>query len=73
LAEAQERSVREGLTAAGVDTLEIGTAEPLVDTLRRFLDLRRLRQRRGLLAGARQGAAPFYPHPGPGTAPPTPR
>ena len=28
---------------AGVDTLELGTAEPLVDTLRRFLVLRGLR------------------------------
>jgi uncharacterized protein (DUF58 family) len=65
LALAHERSVLDGLTGAGVDTLELGTAEPLLDTLRRFLALRRLRRNQ------RAATAPRNPGPsGPTTARP---
>ncbi|ACB34581.1 protein of unknown function DUF58 [Leptothrix cholodnii SP-6] len=52
LAQAHERRVLDGLAGAGVDTLELGTAEPLLEALRRFLALRRLRRNQ------RAGAAP---------------
>ncbi|MDP4300471.1 DUF58 domain-containing protein [Leptothrix discophora] len=64
LAAEREAALRQGLAAAGVDTLELDTAEPLLDALRRFLDLRRVRQRQGAagssLAG---GAARAVPNP----------
>ena len=62
LAAEREATLRAGLTAAGVDTLELDTAEPLLETLRRFLDLRRVRQRQGAagssLAGGSRRPAP---------------
>ncbi len=58
LAAEREALLRQGLTAAGVDTLELDTAEPLLDTLRRFLDLRRVRQRQGAAGSALAGAGP---------------
>jgi uncharacterized protein (DUF58 family) len=44
-AEHREHLVREGLTRAGVDTLEISTQEDLVDSILRFTDLRKRRFR----------------------------
>ncbi len=44
-AEQREILVRDGLTRAGVDTLEISTQEDLVDSILRFTDLRKRRFR----------------------------
>jgi uncharacterized protein (DUF58 family) len=57
LAAEREATLRQGLDAAGVDTLELDTAESLLDALRRFLDLRRLRQRQGAAGSALAGGA----------------
>ncbi|MGY0194654.1 DUF58 domain-containing protein [Leptothrix sp. BB-4] len=69
LAAERETALRQGLTAAGVDTLELDTAEPLLDTLRRFLDLRRVRQRQGAAGSALAGGR--RPGPTPNTSPST--
>jgi uncharacterized protein (DUF58 family) len=42
-AEARERKVRGALGGAGVDTLELSTADDLVDSILRFADLRKNR------------------------------
>ncbi len=68
LAAEREARLRQGLTAAGVDTLELDTAEPLLDTLRRFLDLRRVRRRQGAAGSSLAGSRL---HPTPGRAPPS--
>ncbi|RZS57188.1 DUF58 domain-containing protein [Sphaerotilus mobilis] len=75
LAAEREARLRQGLTAAGVDTLELDTAEPLLETLRRFLDLRRVRQRQGA-AGSSLAAGGTRPSPlstPPSPAAPRPR
>jgi uncharacterized protein (DUF58 family) len=69
LAAEREARLRQGLNAAGVDTLELDTAEPLLETLRRFLDLRRVRQRQGAAGSALAGGA--RPPSGAGPRPPT--
>ncbi|CAL95477.1 DUF58 domain-containing protein [Azoarcus olearius] len=48
-AEAREAALRKGFAEAGVDALELSTADDLVDTLLRFAELRRWRSR---LSGA---------------------
>ncbi len=45
IAAQREAQLREGLAAAGVDTLELATDDDLVDALVRFVDLRRRRTR----------------------------
>ena len=45
IAARRERELREGLAAAGVDTLELSTADDLADALLRFADLRKRRAR----------------------------
>jgi uncharacterized protein (DUF58 family) len=45
LAEEREQSLRTAFRAAAVDTLELSTGDPLVDTILRFADLRRQRSR----------------------------
>ena len=45
IAAQREAELMEGLTRAGADTLELSTDDDLVDTLMRFIDLRRRRQR----------------------------
>jgi uncharacterized protein (DUF58 family) len=45
LADQRETELRESLARAGVDTLELSTEDDLVDTLLRFVDLRRQRAR----------------------------
>ncbi len=44
-AEAREAALRDALARAGVDTLELATDDDLVDTVLRFVDLRRQRAR----------------------------
>lgn len=44
-AEAREENLRIGFTAAGVDVLELATDDDLVDTMLRFVDLRKQRTR----------------------------
>ena len=46
-AAARETSLRTGLARAGVDTLELSTADPMLDALLRFMDMRRRRVRTG--------------------------
>ena len=72
LAQAHERRVMDGLSGAAVDTLEIGTAEPLLETLRRFLALRSLRRNQRAAPHARSAsiAAPARSQP---ALPETPR
>ena len=72
LALAHERRVMDGLSGAAVDTLEIGTAEPLLETLRRFLALRSLRRNQRAAPHARSAsiAAPARSQP---ALPETPR
>jgi uncharacterized protein (DUF58 family) len=45
LAEEREQALRTAFRAAAVDTLELSTDDPLVDTILRFADLRRQRSR----------------------------
>jgi uncharacterized protein (DUF58 family) len=44
-AQRREASLRRSLAQAGVDTLEVSTADALADAIRRFADLRRQRSR----------------------------
>jgi len=44
----REAQLRQRLTRAGVDTLELATDEDLLDALLRFMHLRGMRLRRGL-------------------------
>jgi uncharacterized protein (DUF58 family) len=44
-AERRETALREALAAAGVDTLELGTEDDLVDSVLRFADLKKQRSR----------------------------
>ena len=44
-AERRETTLREALTRAGVDTLELATDDDLVDAILRFSDLRKQRSR----------------------------
>jgi len=43
LAEEREQALRTALRAAAVDTLELSTADDLVDSIMRFADLRKRR------------------------------
>jgi len=63
IAAQREAQLREGLAAAGVDTLELATDDDLVDALVRFVDLRRRRTRLsgGSLPAHLQAAAPPPP------------
>jgi uncharacterized protein (DUF58 family) len=45
IAEAREAALRESLSRAGVDTLELATDDDLVDSVLRFADMRRQRSR----------------------------
>ena len=45
IADAQEATLREQLARSGADTLELATADDLLDTMLRFCDLRRQRAR----------------------------
>ncbi|MEO6749096.1 MAG: DUF58 domain-containing protein [Casimicrobiaceae bacterium] len=45
IAARRERALREGLATAGVDTLELSTADDLAEALMRFADLRKRRAR----------------------------
>ncbi len=51
-AERRENALREGLTHAGVDTLELATDDDLMDAILRFADLRRQRSRIATGGGA---------------------
>ena len=53
-AQAREENLREALASAGVDCLELSTAEDLPQSLLRFIDLRKRRSR--LSGGASMGA-----------------
>ena len=55
-AERREASLREALARAGVDTLELGTDDDLVDAIVRFADLKKQRSRLANWSGARVGA-----------------
>jgi hypothetical protein len=46
--------LREGLARAGVDTLELGTDDDLVDAIVRFADLKKQRSRLANWSGPRQ-------------------
>jgi uncharacterized protein (DUF58 family) len=50
VAERRERELRSAFQNAGVDALELSTSDDIVETIRRFADLRRQR-RRGAAAG----------------------
>jgi uncharacterized protein (DUF58 family) len=50
-AEKRETSLREALARAGVDTLELGTDDDLVDAVLRFADLKKQRSRRANWTG----------------------
>ena len=60
-AEKRETALREGLTRAGVDTLELSTDDALVDALLRFTDLRKQRSRLANWSG-RPGRANLGAH-----------
>ncbi len=45
IAAQREADLREGLTSAGVDALELSTGDDLVETLMRFVDMRKRRSR----------------------------
>ena len=64
LAEEREQALRAAFRAAAVDTLELSTADPLVDTILRFADLRRQRSR--LASG---GSLPAHLHTAPAGGP----
>jgi uncharacterized protein (DUF58 family) len=51
-AERRETALREALASAGVDTLELGTDDDLVDALMRFADLKKQRSRLANWSGA---------------------
>ena len=51
-AERRETTLRESLGRAGVDTLELGTDDDLVDAVLRFADLRKQRSRLANWSGA---------------------
>ena len=55
-AERRETALRQSLAKAGVDTLELATDDDLVDSIRRFADLRKQRSRLANWSGARFGA-----------------
>ena len=57
IAEQREAALLAGLARAGVDTLELSTADDLADTVLRFVDMRRQRSRQ--LSG---GALPAHLH-----------
>ena len=59
LAAEREAVLREGLTRAGADTLELCTDDDLVDALLRFMDLR---QRRVRAPRATADATAPHPH-----------
>ncbi|MEO7056463.1 MAG: DUF58 domain-containing protein [Caldimonas sp.] len=52
-AEKREKQLREGLARAGVDTLELGTDDDLVDAIVRFADLKKQRSRLANWSGPR--------------------
>ena len=52
IAAQREAELRQALGRAGVDTLELSTDDDLVDTIMRFVDMRKRRSR---LSGARAG------------------
>jgi len=52
-AEKREAALREGLARAGVDTLELGTDDDLVDAILRFADLKKQRSRLANWSGPR--------------------
>ncbi|MEP6740154.1 MAG: DUF58 domain-containing protein [Caldimonas sp.] len=53
-AERRETDLREGLARAGVDTLELGTDDDLVDAILRFADLKKQRSRLANWSAPRQ-------------------
>ena len=53
-AERRETTLRESLARAGVDTLELGTDDDLVDAVLRFTDLKKQRSRLANWSGAAQ-------------------
>ena len=55
--EKRETQLREALARAGVDTLELGTDDDLVDAVLRFAELRRQRSRLVNWSGPHGGAS----------------
>lgn len=62
-AERRERTLRDGLARAGVDTLELATGDALLDTILRFADLRKQRSRLANWNGKASRATPHLSTP----------
>jgi hypothetical protein len=56
-AERRENEIRGALQAAGVDAMELSSAEPLVDAVMRFADLRKRRRQTAGASAARAASA----------------
>lgn len=65
IAEAREAALRESLSRAGVDTLELATDDDLVDSVLRFAEMRRQRSRLATGSGGMPGHLAFVPATGP--------
>jgi uncharacterized protein (DUF58 family) len=63
VAERRETELRQALARAGVDTLELATDDDLVESILRFVDLKKQRSRRANWSGARYGGAPAHVRP----------
>ena len=60
-ADKRETQLRESLARAGVDTLELGTDDDLVDSILRFADLKKQRSRRANWSGPRRAVSHIRP------------